>query len=496
MKDKTIIYYRKSTDRDDKQANSLQHQLNNCRRTAENHNLQIQKEIEESKSAKTEFTREWFNELIKLCKTWKIAYIIIDEPKRLSRNNIDTSRIIDLLDKKQIKWILATSREYRSDNSRDKFLLQLDLSLSKMDNEDRSKDVKDKMITAFKRGQWVWKAPIWYKNITIKKGHKDIIIDEDIAPFIKKAFELRISWYSFTKIQDYLFDSWVKSSVWTKIWLEQVRKILSNSFYMWIMKWGWLEVKGNHKPLITKLEYLKANNIKKPVVHTYKNRVYRLAWIIKDESKMSMCWYTKKWHIYYHQWKNSNHTINISEKLVFSKFWELLEYFKLDSWLKEITTSMLRDIYDKAIEKTEIESNAIKSKIKHLESRKESLVDSFLDRDIEKDLYKKKMLDIELEIEELSKKLQPTSKVNTKKLQKIKYGSELFVNLYSSYSKIKIEEKVNILKSLRSELLVSTKKELQLAENRLLELLKKVCFHIWYSQGELNPCLNRERVPS
>ena len=58
MKDKTIIYYRKSTDRDDKQANSLQHQLNNCRRTAENHNLQIQKEIEESKSAKTEFTRE------------------------------------------------------------------------------------------------------------------------------------------------------------------------------------------------------------------------------------------------------------------------------------------------------------------------------------------------------------------------------------------------------------------------------------------------------
>ena len=153
MKDKAIIYYRKSTDRDDKQANSLQHQLINCRKTAEFNNLIINKEIGESKSAKAEYTRDWFNELIKLCKTWKIAYIIIDEPKRLSRNNIDTSRIIDLLDKKQIKWILATSREYRSDNSRDKFLLQLDLSLSKMDNEDRSKDVKDKMITAFKRWQ-------------------------------------------------------------------------------------------------------------------------------------------------------------------------------------------------------------------------------------------------------------------------------------------------------------------------------------------------------
>ena len=157
---------------------------------------------------------------------------------------------------------------------------------------------------------------------------------------------------------------------------------------------------------------------------------------------------------------------------------------------------MLRDIYNKAIEKTEVESNTIKFKIKHLETRKESLVDSFLDRDIEKDLYKKKMLDIELEIEELSKKLQPTSKVNIKKLQKIKYGSELFVNLYWSYSKIKIEEKVNILKSLRSELLVNTKKELQLANSRLLELLKKVCFHVWYAHGELNSGSRRERAVS
>lgn len=123
---KTIIYYRKSTDRDDKQANSLEHQLENCLRVAEKYNLEIVKKIGESRSAKTEFTRPWFNELIDLCKKKKVDYIIIDEPKRLSRNNIDTSRIIDLLDKKLIKWVLWTSREYRWDNSRDKFLLQLD----------------------------------------------------------------------------------------------------------------------------------------------------------------------------------------------------------------------------------------------------------------------------------------------------------------------------------------------------------------------------------
>jgi len=99
---KAIIYYRKSTDRDDKQANSLEHQLGNCRKTAESLGLDVVKEIGESKSAKTEFTRSGFNEMIELCKKKRVDYIIADEPKRLSRNNIDTSRIIDLMDKKLI----------------------------------------------------------------------------------------------------------------------------------------------------------------------------------------------------------------------------------------------------------------------------------------------------------------------------------------------------------------------------------------------------------
>ena len=126
----SIIYYRKSTDRDDKQANSLEHQLWNCRKTAEAFELSVVKEIGESRSAKTEFTREGFNEMIELCKKKKVDYIIADEPKRLSRNNIDTSRIIDLMDKKCIKGVLCTSRVYQSENSRDKFLLQLDFNVN------------------------------------------------------------------------------------------------------------------------------------------------------------------------------------------------------------------------------------------------------------------------------------------------------------------------------------------------------------------------------
>lgn len=54
---RAVIYYRKSTDRDDKQANSLEHQLSNCRKTAQDRSMDIIEEIPECRSAKTEFTR-------------------------------------------------------------------------------------------------------------------------------------------------------------------------------------------------------------------------------------------------------------------------------------------------------------------------------------------------------------------------------------------------------------------------------------------------------
>ena len=100
-------------------------------------------------------------------KTWKVDYIIIDEPKRLSRNNIDTSRIIDLMDKKLIKWIISNTRQYYSEHSRDKFFLQFDLSLSKMDNEDRASRYLSQLVEAwYLQEKQIWKTK-YFINIEL-----------------------------------------------------------------------------------------------------------------------------------------------------------------------------------------------------------------------------------------------------------------------------------------------------------------------------------------
>lgn len=485
---KSYNYCRKSTDVDDKQQNSLDHQIESCKRTAKKYWLEIYKETIESKSAKTEFKREWFNEMIKICKKWVVDYIICDEPKRLSRNNIDSSRIIDLMDKKQIKWVLTSAREYFTKNPRDKFFLQFDLSLWKMDNEDRGIDVNAKMITAFQKWKRMWKAPIWYKNRTIRKGHKDIIVDDEIAPYIKKAFELRIAWYSYSKLSDFFAENWIRTSSWRKFSRERVKKILNDTFYFWLMKWNNLEKKWNHEPLITEEVYYKATEHNKKYTVSNKKRKYNLAWMIRDEKWNTLSWYIKKWkYVYYHTQERSELKINISEKLVLDSFWELLKDFKLPHPLNKITVEMLKDIY-KSVNKTiDVEAEKVKLEIDKLKNRKSILFDKYLDWEVEEADYKEKAKEIENRIREEYLKIPKEIEISDEKLNKIEMYGELLVDLYTTHNILYLDEKVNILKSLKGELLITQEKELQIAESKLLKLLKKLSCTLWYPERDSNP---------
>lgn len=113
--------------------------------------------------------------------------------------------MIDLFDKGYIKGIYSTGRTYLAEQINDVFLLQLDLSLSKMDNAHRSKDVKEKMITCMNNtGRFLGKAPFGYRNVTIKKGHKEIVVDKKEAAIVKEIFSLRLENKAFSTIAEML----------------------------------------------------------------------------------------------------------------------------------------------------------------------------------------------------------------------------------------------------------------------------------------------------
>ena len=138
----------------------------------------------------------------------------------------------------------------------------------------------------------------------------------------------------------------------------------------------------------------------------------------------------------------------------------------------------------------------IQQNITTLKDRKSTLLDSFLDGDIEKSMYKEKMKEMEMEIMKQEEKLIGTTKVSREKLKKIKTEAELLFSLYDRESQLGTTDRLQLLKNLKAELFISNKKELQLANSRLIETLQKLKNHIWYSHGELNSDLSLEKAAS
>jgi len=90
---KAIIYARKSTDREDRQIQSLTDQLKWCEETAQNLWYDVVDIISESITGKTPEIRPWFKKMLKLLKEWKADRVITWKVNRLARNPIDQSYI-------------------------------------------------------------------------------------------------------------------------------------------------------------------------------------------------------------------------------------------------------------------------------------------------------------------------------------------------------------------------------------------------------------------
>lgn len=400
------------------------------------------------------------------------------------------------MDKWCIKWVITTNREYYAEHSRDKFFLQFDLALSKMDNEDRAKDIKTKMKTALGKWQWVSKAPDGYKNITIRKGHKDVAIDEPRAIFIRRMFELRCLWYSIPKICDVLFEEWFTNKNGSKIGFEVMKRKLHNKFYMWIMEWDWEEYKGRHIPLVTKSVFYKANNITAKRIYTKRERPYIFSGILKCSDGHSFRGYKTKGYTYYQPSPKTSYPMNISEKKVIEQAHTIFKGREFPDPVKKIGLWILEHMYKNVSREETIDKERINNEVNILKARKNKLLDSFLDGDIEKSVYREKTHNINTEIIELEDSLQKKSKFSREKFKKIQNRAELLFSAYSRESELTLEERVKILKNLNAELFITSKKELRIANSKLIETLQKLNNHIWYSHGELNSDLSLEKAAS
>ena len=92
-----MIYARKSTESEDRQARSIADQLAELREVAERHQFEIVDVLTESQSAKKP-GRPVFNDMLARLEKGEAEGILAWHPDRLSRNPLDAGRLMWLID--------------------------------------------------------------------------------------------------------------------------------------------------------------------------------------------------------------------------------------------------------------------------------------------------------------------------------------------------------------------------------------------------------------
>ncbi len=253
---KYCLYARKSTEAEEKQALSIDSQIKEMRQVAERENLNIVEIRKESHSAKESGQRPVFEEIVKDIDTGIFNGIITWAPDRLSRNAGDLGKLVDRMDQKKLIQIKTFGQTF-SNSPSDKFLLMILCSQAKLENDNKSINVKRGMRARCEMGLWPVQPPTGYRKPNQRLAKCEVEIDLERADTIRQIFE-KISYekWSVSKVHAWLrYDLDFKTHRGFHLSLGNVFKIINNTFYYGRFEFPqgsgvWYE--GKHKPIITK----------------------------------------------------------------------------------------------------------------------------------------------------------------------------------------------------------------------------------------------------
>lgn len=196
---------------------------------------ELVKIYEEKKSATEDMkTRERLTEMRKLTKE-DVDTIFIWDITRLSRRSIDFINLVHEFSEKGINiWFYDKSLQTLDSNGKTNAITEMYMYIlglfAQMDAENlKAKYDSGKEAALAKGYSYTYNAPLGYKIVD-----KKLVVDNDIAPFVKEAFDLYISGKSLRYIADWFNINKIplKRNSDTKVWVKSsVAKILKNTVY-------------------------------------------------------------------------------------------------------------------------------------------------------------------------------------------------------------------------------------------------------------------------
>jgi len=183
--------------------------------------------------------------------------VIVWHPDRLSRNAGDLGELVDLMDQKLLVEVRTYGQTF-TNNPSEKFLLMILCSQAKLENDNKSINVKRGLKTRVEMGLWPAPAPTGYLKEKRMDRKCETLIDPERGHIMKQVFEkVAYEKWSGKKVYMWLrFDLNLRTQAGKKhLSLGNIFRILENHFYYGVFEYpknsgNWYQ--GKHEPLITK----------------------------------------------------------------------------------------------------------------------------------------------------------------------------------------------------------------------------------------------------
>ncbi len=257
-----IIYCRKSSESEERQILSIESQIKELKELAKRLSLSVFEILSESRSAKSP-GRPVFGLLMKKVARKEIKGIICWKLDRLARNPIDGAEIVWALDQGNLGEII-TPYNHLTNNSNDKFLMQLEFGMAKKYVDDLSDNIRRGNRAKLDKGWLPGFPPLGYLN---EPNERTIVPDPETFKLVRKMWETLLQGISPLRIRNMATEEWgIRARIQKRrgggrLSVASIYKIFGNSFYYGVIQRREGVFQGKHVPMITEEEYWRAQEI-------------------------------------------------------------------------------------------------------------------------------------------------------------------------------------------------------------------------------------------
>lgn len=410
-----FLYVRKSTDVEDKQVLSIAAQITELKEFAARMGIYIIEVVIEKQTAKKP-GRPKFNKVLERIEAGEANGILAWMPDRLSRNSIDSGKIIYMLDE-HVLIDLKFPHFWFENTPQGKYMLANEFNASKQYVDNLSLNTKRGLRQMVRDGRYPRGAPLGYYN---DPGTKTIKIDCKTAPIVREAFELYARGDKrLDEIADFLYANGIqtkqgmirgKKTTGSKPHSRtRVTRMLSNPFYYGHFLYLGEVHEGKHTGIISKRLFdnvqailaqrgkptRKAND-PQPLcgsVYCSCGMMFTAEVRVKRQKNGNVHTYT-----YYRCTRKSKTVVcrepHIRAEELDKQVSVLLQSYAMPTAWADKLHDLIREDETKEKTKYSTVTKALQAKIAQLSEKLQRLLDSYLDGDVGRELYQSKRAEI------------------------------------------------------------------------------------------------------